>query len=265
MPVKRYLGGQFKRTYRRPAYVRPAAPRRPMAFSAPVARRHRTMRGTTLVGTLSVPRNYGPYASLHGSPMPDRFNTSLIYSDTVELNPSNGTLVHYDFRLNSLYDPDFSGAGHQPRGFDQMMAFYQKFRVYACKIDVCMLAPGPSDNARAKWAVLVSGSSSTPLWSQYILEEHPNRVSPVYLTNNGTANTLPRYTGFVKLKDIYQVKDLEDDSDAQGSASSNPNRSAVMQLFCAALDGSADPGNVPFQVTLTYYTTFYKTSDPGAS
>lgn len=230
-----------------------------------VAKRHRTMRGTKYAGTLSIPRNYGRYASLSGSPMPDRFNASLIYSDTVTLNPGAGTLVHHDFRLNSLYDPDLTGTGHQPRGFDQLMAFYQRYRVYGCKMDVCMLSPAATDAARFKWCVLVSGQSVTPTWTQYAAEEHPNRVSPVYLATHGITAVMPRYTGYVTMKDIYQVKDIEDDADATGTTSSNPPRGAFMQLIGTAIDNFVNPDPIEFQVTLTFYSTFFKPTNPGAS
>lgn len=39
------------------------------------------------------------------------------------------------FRLNSLFDPDLTGTGTQPVGFDQWAAFYNRYIVYACKIE----------------------------------------------------------------------------------------------------------------------------------
>lgn len=35
----------------------------------------------------------------------------------------------YVYRLNSVFDPNFTGTGHQPNGFDQWSAFYGKYRV----------------------------------------------------------------------------------------------------------------------------------------
>ena len=43
-------------------------------------------------------------------------------------------------RLNSLFDPNLSGLGHQPRGFDQLMAVYEKYTVVAAKITVCYVS-----------------------------------------------------------------------------------------------------------------------------
>lgn len=45
------------------------------------------------------------------------------YAGTLKFSAiSAGTPVNrsYTMRMNSLFDPDFSGAGHQPYGYDQM-------------------------------------------------------------------------------------------------------------------------------------------------
>lgn len=40
------------------------------------------------------------------------------------------------FRLNSLYDPDLSGLGTQPVGYDQWAAFYNKYRVVSTEVEI---------------------------------------------------------------------------------------------------------------------------------
>lgn len=40
------------------------------------------------------------------------------------------------FRLNSVYDPDLSGTGNQPVGFDQWAAFYNKYRVLSTDVEI---------------------------------------------------------------------------------------------------------------------------------
>lgn len=42
----------------------------------------------------------------------------------------------YAFRTNSLFDPDWTGTGHQPYRFDQLAAIYRKYTVVGSKITV---------------------------------------------------------------------------------------------------------------------------------
>lgn len=58
------------------------------------------------------------------------------YTETVFMNSNLGTLANYLFSLNGLYDPNFTGAGHQPMYFDQYMAIYNHFTVIGAKITV---------------------------------------------------------------------------------------------------------------------------------
>ncbi len=54
--------------------------------------------------------------------------TMLTYVDTKLVAPGSGVAVH-QFRLNSLFDPDYTGLGHQPAFRDQWNALYTKYRV----------------------------------------------------------------------------------------------------------------------------------------
>jgi len=76
------------------------------------------------------------------SPLSSRLRTTLTYAS----KQVNITLpsIDYQFRLNSLFDPDFTGTGHQPKGFDQLAALYQRYRVYRVrwKVEVDIVSSG---------------------------------------------------------------------------------------------------------------------------
>jgi hypothetical protein len=60
---------------------------------------------------------------------PETF-VQLKYVDQFVLNPASGTTDNYVFRANSLFDPNYTGAGHQPYGYDQWATFYSSWCVY---------------------------------------------------------------------------------------------------------------------------------------
>jgi len=70
---------------------------------------------------------YKPTGTPLGYPLQQR--VSLNYSELLVLQSSNLVPESRLFRLNSLYDPNFSGVGHQPLAFDQWAAFYEYYTV----------------------------------------------------------------------------------------------------------------------------------------
>lgn len=58
------------------------------------------------------------------APVPRMKKVTLKYTEEVTLNPASGTTAMYRFRANDLFDPNYESTGHQPRGFDQWMGFY---------------------------------------------------------------------------------------------------------------------------------------------
>lgn len=62
------------------------------------------------------------------TPIPQRYITKMKYSEIVTTDV-NG---QYVFNMNSLYDPNRTGTGHQPYGFDNLALLYNRYRVISC-------------------------------------------------------------------------------------------------------------------------------------
>jgi hypothetical protein len=82
--------------------------------------------------------NQVTYNSTHVQAFPDRYVTTLVYEDTESITSTNN-YASYIYRGNSVYDPDYSGAGHQPTGFDNLAALYARYRVLSSDIVVSAL------------------------------------------------------------------------------------------------------------------------------
>jgi hypothetical protein len=68
--------------------------------------------------------------------LPSRTRVPLTYVDVVDLSSTVGALAHYEYAANGLFDPDITGGGHQPYGFDQWMTFYTKAMVMRANVEV---------------------------------------------------------------------------------------------------------------------------------
>jgi len=60
----------------------------------------------------------------------------LYYEYQIPLTGTSGALDTHYFRANSVYDPDVTGTGHQPVGFDQAMLLFEQFVVFKATITV---------------------------------------------------------------------------------------------------------------------------------
>ena len=71
-----------------------------------------------------------------GFPMPKSKMLRFKYIDNISLNTATGVPTQHFFRANSLYDPDYTGTGHQPHGTDEMGLFFNHYTVISSKITV---------------------------------------------------------------------------------------------------------------------------------
>lgn len=61
--------------------------------------------------------------------------TTLRYAEQIKIRPTlAATAADYVFSLNGIYDPNITGIGHQPRGYDQIMALYEHYVVLGAKV-----------------------------------------------------------------------------------------------------------------------------------
>lgn len=76
------------------------------------------------------------------------------------------------FSANGLYDPDITGTGHQPMGFDQLMLFYEQATVLNSSITVTFI-----------------GLSQASRVAVYLSPDTTNITDPIRLAENGLMAT----------------------------------------------------------------------------
>jgi len=59
-------------------------------------------------------------------PIPQRYIATMKYSQTFLLSDVS---PGWTFNLNSIFDPDRTGTGHQPYGHDTFQTLYNRYRV----------------------------------------------------------------------------------------------------------------------------------------
>ena len=62
----------------------------------------------------------------------NNYTVKLTYADALIHNVSYGAAQHYAFNATSIYDPDFTGVGHQPFFRDMWVSQYDYYSVIKC-------------------------------------------------------------------------------------------------------------------------------------
>jgi hypothetical protein len=65
---------------------------------------------------------------------PDTARTTLRYVEKRALTATTGVGTLYQYRGNSVYDPNYTGTGGQPANYDDLAARYSRYRVIGSKI-----------------------------------------------------------------------------------------------------------------------------------
>jgi hypothetical protein len=85
-------------------------------------------------GTKKVPKVFG--VTTTPCIVPSRFRGKMFYNTVLALAPAAGGVAANVFRMNSVFDPDFSGVGSSAVAYTQLSALYGRYRVMAAKIFV---------------------------------------------------------------------------------------------------------------------------------
>lgn len=79
---------------------------------------------------------------------PNSMKFNMRYVDLINIPNHNAGASPYVFRMNSIFDPNYTAVGHQPRFHDQVAAIYSKYCVIASKAYIEILTSGTSGDSQ---------------------------------------------------------------------------------------------------------------------
>lgn len=202
-------------------------------------------------------RNFG----LIRAPLQRKLFTKMIYQDSFALDAAIGTVATKIYSANNLYDPDVSGTGHQPRGFDELMNLYSHFVVVGAKCTVTVLHEGGSANLSSACSgiALQADSGALSTLNDYL------ESSYVRFTHNSDYSQKPETVSYKcnPNKFLGRSKPLSD-PDLKGSAVGSPVEQAYFHIFQAGL-ASSNPGLCHYNIRIEYLTCLIEPKNPSQS
>jgi len=180
------------------------------------------------------------------SPLPSRYISRHKYAESVTLNGASA-LQSYVWNLNSMWDPNRTGVGHQPYGYDQLSNLYNRYRVIACRYVISAI----SDSAKIQVCALPSNEPS-PINNVSEARENPRAQ---YLVQNpdGLLKVMKGSVSLPKLMGRTTQQYMADDR-YQADIVSSPNELALLQIYCQGLNDDPTFNPVPTINILLEYT-----------
>lgn len=178
----------------------------------------------------------------------DRVKTMMLYADRFSINAgAGGAIAAYTFRLNSIFDPDFTGVGHQPMTHDQLTPLFERYCVTGCRYKV--VAACADAGGLPFVAVQATDDVSVPTVISTVIEQGQTDWSMVY-TGGPNIKTFEGYVSIPKLvgKDFKEYLNSSEYSTPVGN---NPSDPAYLNIF-AGDSGTGDGPNVNFVIELQY-------------
>jgi hypothetical protein len=186
------------------------------------------------------------------------YRTKLHYYEP-QLTAGNsvaGLATNYFFSANGCFDPNITGVGHQPIGFDQIMLFYEQYTVVSSKATVT------TDNR-----------GTTPCRTAlYLSPDITSITDPIRIMENGLIATGINYIGNAYREAIQldlscsvfnyfgrtaNARGLVDDVTLSGSSAANPSEQVYYAVstwdpFQVAVAGSF------FDIVIEYDVIFWE-------
>lgn len=208
-----------------------------------------------------VPRNVSNMVT-SVMPLPSSKRSKIKYCQYVQLDAGAGLASTQTFSANSLYDPDVSGAGHQPRGFDQMMTMYRYYTVLGATIEVQAITVGGTIPITGCMLFLSCSQDSAPYTSSiFDYAEQPGVVQKLHPGDPGAKSVLklnvdiPKLTGF----------DAKDGA-LKALVGASPSAPCYFHFTQASTDlATTNPQAITTLITIVYDVRFDSLIEPTAS
>jgi hypothetical protein len=196
----------------------------------------------------------GPAASGVRIGFPAERTVTLNYVSTNSVYQATaGVMQKYQFRLNSVYDPDYTAAGHQPMGFDQWAAYYNHYVVEECTYDVQMSTRETSDNTYMgtylsdDFTIASTATDLVELGGTIAIQE--------------SSSALPHiFKGRVNIGKFMNRKDIASDSELRAAVTADPTEQVFLTWWFLATN-TTNQVTIDVVTKLSYRVRFMEPKD----
>lgn len=190
-------------------------------------------------------------------PIPQRYICKLKYAENLFLGNGATPQSVYSFNLNNLYDPNRTGTGHQPYGYDQLEKLFTGYRVFGASYNVSVTT-NTGEAIRTYFLGVIPLNSNG--------SDCPNTISAIaecprarYVKQLVSA-PLKTIRGHISLPSLMGVSKAtyRADNNYSSAVVGGPTLPATLNIMVSPLDESTipDAGAIQCMVEITYHVEF---------
>lgn len=180
----------------------------------------------------------------------------LYYEAGTQLSPlTTGAAVGYVFTANGIFDPNITSTGHQPMGFDQLMALYSQYCVVNSTITVRFNA---FQSTLPLPVAVYLNPDATPLTSATQIVENGFVFTRLLPGFSGTYSPSVEITLNCDVAKYFRrdYRSIVDDADLHGTAAANPTEQVYFIITSWQGLGNVATTTVHFDVIISYDVIF---------
>jgi len=179
---------------------------------------------------------------------------NLKYAESFQLTSTYGATAAHNFRTNSAFDPNQSGTGHQPLGFDQWSSFYNHYIVLRSSIRVTFTSAAANTSGLIV-GVYISDDTTVSGDPYTLIEQGLTKYKILNATNTNSKPTT--LSANYSTKSYYNVTNVNDNVGRLGAGiNANPTETAIFHVFQAGLDPTVPTVTVGALVEIVYTVQF---------
>lgn len=197
-------------------------------------------------------------------PCPQKTIVWLKYCD--QWNAPGTIVSDRQWRLNSIFDPDFALGGHQPLGRDQYAAFYNRYRVLRVKMELHVSGDATVAGGQTPWlCTVVPDNSASPYTTSQLAAEQSHASQ--HSVHQGSGNGGMKIVRFFDLAKITGVSNKEYADDRfQALFTADPSEVINLHVVTSNISGGAPAiSTVQHTILLSYQVEMFDPLQMGGS
>lgn len=203
-----------------------------------------------------VPRNRRMRGAFQGQPRTKM--VTLRYADQRVITPATFDIPKlHSYSCNNIFDPDVTGAGHQPMGYDQWASLYSRARVIGSRIKVTFYGETPGTGAAKRWRVGIQRATDNSSANENNVERMLETGMPFKYLGGDTDDKAMVMTTFTPQR-LFSIKDVKDDEEeVQTMDISGPSRLGFYHVFVVGADRNVLGDPVIINVVIDYQVQLF--------